>query len=325
MTSVNQSIAEAGGLPGQVGEHYMRRCKWCNNKTRQHISHVDDHRPFYALCEECLPEFMSQEKVWKESGESGGTGYLWRDDYTGPWTFQKWKVFVPTDRTAAVARLEQWSKTVSVVAPISAQKPLAFRQYAMIQCSKCHTFHNQSGWTGDICDDCEDAKMKCSKCSVFTGADYFIQPKGGVYCKKCHLNTQIGEAAKKPIQSKGEVRRLPKANSPMWTEQWSCQGSGKEPYIISRKSNGANGSTTEEGFACSCPAFTRNVPREDCKHILKVKLFEGMSTAAKAVVPAAHAKEYAEFLKLKAKQGRAAATDPNEIKMVGDTTGRKFR
>ena len=37
----------------------------------------------------------------------------------------------------------------------------------------------------------------------------------------------------------------------------------KKPYKVSERQDG--------GWECSCPAWTRNTPRKDCKHILKVK------------------------------------------------------
>jgi len=150
----------------------------------------------------------------------------------------------------------------------------------------------------------------------------------GDRCDDCKQENSTVTTLNKPTGVKGEVRKLPKVNSPLWTDQWSVVGSAKEPYIVSRKNTGvgyANGSTTSDGWACACMAFTRNTPREDCKHILKVKLHEGIGLVAKQV-PAGHAKEYAEFLKMKAKQDRAKVVDdPNAVKMVGDATGRKFR
>jgi ribosomal protein S27E len=317
--SVNKSIADAGGLPGQVGDHFMRRCTWCNNKTHQNVAHVDDKRPFYALCDECLKEFMSRESVWSENGSKGGSGYFYRAD-NGMWTFASWKDLPldtrPMTRLEAIELIKKWKKVYK-------------RQYALVQCSQCHEFHPTTGivgWDGHICPECqpqEGMTVKCAKCGAYT-INYSVTNKG-VLCEKCQIHLVTADAAKKPMPTKGDVRKLPKANSPMWTDQWSVTGSAKEPYIVSHRTNGTNGSTTDEGWACGCMAFTRNKVREDCKHILRVKLFEGIGIAAKQVVPSGHAKEYAEFLKLKAKQKRAAATDPNEIKMVGDTTGRKFR
>ena len=71
---------------------------------------------------------------------------------------------------------------------------------------------------------------------------------------------------------KGEVKKLPAVNSPLWTDQWAVQGSGTAPYIVSHKKDGE--------WQCSCPAWTRNTPREDCKHILKVKLVEKVPSGA---------------------------------------------
>jgi hypothetical protein len=269
---------------------------------------------------------MSKESVWNENGKTGGSGFYYRESQYDDWQFRSWTTIPessrPGNRLAAIQLLKKWD-----VLSQNEVHGLYSRQYALVQCSQCHNFHpsiGKDGWVGDRCDNCkvETPKMKCSKCGAYT-------PNSENYakCDKCKINYQVAEAAKKPIGTKGEVRKLPKVNSPMWTDQWSVVGSAKEPYIVSHKTQGANGgNVTEDGWACSCGAFTRNTPREDCKHILKVKLFEGMSTAAKNIVPAAHSKEYAEFLKMKAKQGRAAAaSDPNEIKMVGDSTGRKFR
>jgi hypothetical protein len=44
------------------------------------------------------------------------------------------------------------------------------------------------------------------------------------------------------------------------------QGSARSPYIVSISDE--SGGT----WACSCPAWTRTVPREDCKHIMRVRL-----------------------------------------------------
>ena len=37
----------------------------------------------------------------------------------------------------------------------------------------------------------------------------------------------------------------------------------KKPYKVSERQDG--------GWECSCPAWTRHMPRRDCKHILRVK------------------------------------------------------
>ena len=79
----------------------------------------------------------------------------------------------------------------------------------------------------------------------------------------------------------GEIRKLPKSSSPLWTDQWSYQGSAKAPYIVSRKQGyKGNGYATEQQKAqewqCSCKSWTTTVPRADCKHIVAIKLKEGL-------------------------------------------------
>ena len=88
----------------------------------------------------------------------------------------------------------------------------------------------------------------------------------------------------------GEIRKLPRSNSPLWTDQWSYQGSAKTPYIVSRKwGYKGNGYATEQQKAqewqCSCKSWTTTVPRADCKHIVAIKLKEGL---LKDVTPASY-------------------------------------
>ena len=88
----------------------------------------------------------------------------------------------------------------------------------------------------------------------------------------------------------GEIRKLPKSSSPLWTDQWSYQGSAKAPYIVSRKQGyRGNGYATEQQKAqewqCSCKSWTTTVPRADCKHIVAIKLKEGL---LKDVTPASY-------------------------------------
>ena len=73
----------------------------------------------------------------------------------------------------------------------------------------------------------------------------------------------------------GEIRKLPKANSPLWTEQWAIQGTAKLPYIVSNHQG--------IGWACSCKNWTMIMPRQACKHILQVQLKEGIIKYAPAV------------------------------------------
>ena len=79
----------------------------------------------------------------------------------------------------------------------------------------------------------------------------------------------------------GEIRKLPAASSPMFVSQWAYQGTAKTPYIVSRKQGyKGNGYATEQQKAqewqCSCKSWTTTVPRADCKHIVAIKLKEGL-------------------------------------------------
>lgn len=123
-------------------------------------------------------------------------------------------------------------------------------QYAMLRCTGCGVHHNQAAWTGEFCENCnpEAALEKIMSKPKF-------QPK------------------------EGDIWQLPKAGSPMWTKQWGYKGSSTAPYIISHRSTlvgMSNGATTTDGWACSCPNFTRKTPRVPCKHILNVMIKEGL-------------------------------------------------
>ena len=45
------------------------------------------------------------------------------------------------------------------------------------------------------------------------------------------------------------------------------QGSASQPYIVSW-----DGADFDAGWSCSCPAWTRNMPRKECRHCLALKL-----------------------------------------------------
>lgn len=122
----------------------------------------------------------------------------------------------------------------------------------------------------------------------------------------------------------GEIRPLPKANSPLWTRQWAAQGSAKAPYVVSKK-EGFNGATTSEGWACSCPDFTRHTPRADCKHICWVKKFENIALGAApvALLPKEQQEAFQKFLRQEAAAGNK--TIPLGKPRPFITQGRKFR
>lgn len=141
---------------------------------------------------------------------------------------------------------------------------------------------------------------------------------------------EVDGQVKKIVRKEGDIWKLPKANSPMWTEQWGYQGSAKAPYIISRRDEGhANGSTTSEGWACACPNFTRHTPRTDCKHILNVKLKEGMGVKKGAVkmasVDDAKMKAFEKWEREQAERDAGNVTTAGKkLNLFGATT-RKFR
>jgi hypothetical protein len=49
-----------------------------------------------------------------------------------------------------------------------------------------------------------------------------------------------------------------------YKNRWGVSGSAQTPYVVSLATDG--------NWACSCMAWTRTHPREDCKHIMRVKL-----------------------------------------------------
>jgi hypothetical protein len=70
----------------------------------------------------------------------------------------------------------------------------------------------------------------------------------------------------------GEIRKLPKSSSPMFTEQYAVQGAAKVPYIVSWKQGyKGNGYATEQQKAqewqCSCGTTM-------CLHILDIQKHE---------------------------------------------------
>ena len=133
----------------------------------------------------------------------------------------------------------------------------------------------------------------------------------------------------------GEIRKLPAASSPMFVSQWAYQGTAKTPYIVSRKGGyKGTGYATEAQkaaeWACSCKSWTTTVPRAACKHIVAIKLKEGLlkevtpidwkpkpSTKGHVVISEQEHEEYKKFL---AARGTRKAGN-----QFGDEEGRKFR
>jgi hypothetical protein len=68
-------------------------------------------------------------------------------------------------------------------------------------------------------------------------------------------------------------------NSSQYKRQWAVDASpttktpNPNPYTVSEAKDG--------NWSCSCMAWTRNHPREDCKHIMRVKLQEAVPAEIK--------------------------------------------
>jgi hypothetical protein len=123
----------------------------------------------------------------------------------------------------------------------------------------------------------------------------------------------------------GDVRPLPQSNSPMWTTQWAVQGTAKAPYVVSKRTSIGDQSTTDQGWACSCPNFTQHTPRTECKHILKVMLGEGVKPTGPPVANMSDEQQAAfqKFLRQQAEAGTPALPAGKAKPLF--TTGRKFR
>jgi hypothetical protein len=87
--------------------------------------------------------------------------------------------------------------------------------------------------------------------------------------------TQIFQYGDEPMKhQKKEITVTRKPSSGQYEAQWYVSGSAAEPYTVSHAKNG--------DWSCSCMSWTRNHPREDCKHIMRVKLQEATPVEIKA-------------------------------------------
>jgi hypothetical protein len=129
-----------------------------------------------------------------------------------------------------------------------------------------------------------------------------------------------------------ETWKLDKANTPFNSEQWVYQGTSKSPYVITHYYNRVKGSTTSDGWSCSCMSFTRNVPRTPCKHILNVMLQEGKTPQGASVKAAKvsalltddDAKAFEKWKREQAEKGEVKPSAGAELQLFG-VKGRKFR
>jgi hypothetical protein len=134
------------------------------------------------------------------------------------------------------------------------------------------------------------------------------------------------------IRTIGDIWRYPWATSPYQSEQWGYMGTTKTPYVITHYLTKRDGSTTQDGWACSCMNFTQNAPRTPCKHILLVMLKEGATPsgasakAAKtsALMSDADVKAFEKWKREQAEKGEIKSTAGAELQLFG-AKGRKFR
>jgi len=208
--------------------------------------------------------------------------------------------------------------------------PILRDEDGKLRCNWCRKKVHET-YKGGFCSDCGHAATEAKMATKKYGP-------GSPQWKMLPLNpsmtkaqVELVSAINKTIRKEGDIWKLAKGNSPMWTEQWGYQGSAKAPYIISSKpKEQANGSTTSDGWACSCMSFTRNTPRTPCKHILNVMLKEGVTIGGKPVLKTASLTDADEKAFLEWKRQQAALKSDNKptagakLNLFGATT-RKFR
>jgi hypothetical protein len=117
----------------------------------------------------------------------------------------------------------------------------------------------------------------------------------------------------------GEIRKLPKANSPLFVEQWAYQGTAKVPYVVSRRVITV---ANQIEWSCSCKSWTTTIPRQACKHIVAIQLKEKLLVSATAV-PSSLSPELQNDFKnfLAQKQAREVKSGKSAL----EERGRKFR
>jgi DNA-directed RNA polymerase subunit RPC12/RpoP len=215
----------------------------------------------------------------------GAKGGSFLDNGKPMWNYHKWGD-APETTPALVGRINALNKS---------EKD---QEYAVVRCLDCHAYHNQADWAGTLCPACS----------------------GKGILKPILL-------VKNPVAMKnGEFRKLPKSSSPLWTTQYAVQGTAKLPYVVSHtKRFGTGNTTTDQGWACSCPNFTQHTPRTECKHILKIMMSEGAkpNTPPVAALPDDQQELYQKFLRQQAERGTPA--QPAGVAKPLFTTGRRFR
>lgn len=327
-------------------------CTHTSSGTICKISHKMPNGEMWVRCVICGTTWRDGEMMGAAKAKSAPDCYqrrlmAWQggkkipvtpDEQGGGWKTEWFGAHIqPATLKAAQKLIDDWNDSGMLI---------EYRLITSLPCSRCKKEVKEI-YQNDLCFDChlEDKKTqetvmppkKVKNWSMdnvvgFTIKTGVSKPMPNPFIQKMKTATPMLTPLKLTVTRKeGDIWELPKSNSPMWTQQWGYQGSAKEPYIVSHKSQGPynTNSVTPEGWACSCKAFTRNMPRVDCKHIVRIKLDTGVSLTtvkkAMASLDDAEEKAFAEW-----KRQQAAAKTPvakeggNKLNLFGNT-GRKFR
>lgn len=264
------------------------------------------------------------------------------------WETCDWQSIIVKSWNAAELLITKWNQE-------SSANGYGWEYKLPLHCERCYTCVNETypsmGLSAEmigkhVCLAChnegtklmqEQSKMNCVKCLAYTKKSY--GPAGQmVKCSTCYAIEQSAVIAKakatgtNPVRAVGSMWKLDKANAPFQSEQWGYQGTAKLPYVITHYFNKVDGSTTQDGWACSCMSFTQNVPRTPCKHILNVMLNEGKTpsgASAKAAKVSAlltdeDAKAFDKWKREQAEKGEVKPSAGAELQLFG-AQGRKFR
>jgi predicted nucleic acid-binding Zn finger protein len=258
--------------------------------------------------------------------------YLRRNKFANPnyagyinWETRNWG---DSYEVKSFADAEKWIETWNKI------KGAAMWEYKLpLHCKHCFTECNET-YTGERCAVCYGKMMKAKKPSTgnvdFVTGTMKSTKLGMVVAEAYGSGTDTVLPAPKPtlVRKEGDIWPLSKASSPFGARQWAYQGSAKTPYVITEYSTKRDGAVTEEGWACSCPNFTKHTPRTDCKHILNVKLKEGNYPVKTVTAKLANIdeKKLAEFQKWEREKAAAKPKKEGEASLaLFGKKGRKFR
>lgn len=256
----------------------------------------------------------------------GGIRYPKTPDHQGGGWKTEWfgTNLQPKTFKEAQMLIAEWNKSC-----ITSGMLVEYRLDLDLKCSKCDKKVHET-FAGDVCHDChmEDKKTMKGLMTPKKPLKFDLENAKPV----TNFSNQFQSPIKKPVllkREEGEFWEIPASSSPLWTKQWGYQGSAKEPYIISKRKK-IDGSSTSDGWACSCKAFTQHSPRKDCKHIINIKHGTGIATVnpTKHAVANLDSDEAAAFAEFKRQKAANATQKPEsgdaDLALFGQT-GRKFR